>query len=218
MSNDIYADKIIPVSSNQVSINSSVNVTGNITCVSPDTGLSSSVLLSNDFAKYIGNTLSGLTISNSSGDLEHDITTAIGYCPDSTGTYILKLTSPLTKRIDAPWSSGNNSGGLFSGSVASTTWYYKFLIRKDSDGTVDSGFDTSITAANKPSGYTYYRRIGAVLTNGSQNIVKFRQQNKNEFIWDILVQNCATNHPGMSAVLQAVTYNQKVTLRSQLAS
>ena len=147
----------------------------------------------------------GLTTSNAAGDLSHDITIATGVARDSTDVVTLRLSSAMTKQIDAGWAAGTGAGGLFSGSVGNTTWYYVFIIRKDSDGTIDCGFDTSITAANKPAGYTYYRRIGAVLTNGSANIIKFRQQNGKEFIWDVVVANASTQNPGTNAVLQAVT-------------
>ena len=171
MSNDIYADKIIPVSSNQVSINSSVNVTGNITCVSPETGVSSSVLLSNDFAKYNYGSRSGLLPSNSSGDTDHDITISAGYCVDSTSTYVMKLTSPITKRIDAAWSAGDNGGFLDTGSVAINTQYAVWLIRKDSDGTSDAVASTSFTSPSMPGGYTYKRLLRGFATDGSANIV-----------------------------------------------
>ena len=171
MSNDIYADKIIPVSSNQVSINSSVNVTGNITCVSPETGVSSSVLLSNDFAKYNYGSRSGLLPSNSSGDTDHDITISAGYCVDSTSTYVMKLTSPITKRIDAAWSAGDNGGFLDTGSVAINTQYAVWLIRKDSDGTSDAVASTSFTSPSMPGGYTYKRLLRGFRTNASSQIV-----------------------------------------------
>lgn len=130
---------------------------------------------------YVPKFINGLTMSNAE-DTEHDITIAVGATNDSTNAYILKLTSNITKQIDASWSKGNNAGGLFSGTVEANTWYHVFLIRKDSDGTVDAGFDTSLTASNKPSGYTYYRYIGSIKTDASSNIHNFIQYN-NIFWW-----------------------------------
>jgi len=51
------------------------------------------------------------------------------------------------------------------------TSYHLFLIRKDSDGSIDAGWDTDIDCANIPSGYTAYRRIRSYLTDGSANIL-----------------------------------------------
>jgi microcystin-dependent protein len=118
--------------------------------------------------------IDGLITSNAA-DADHDITISVGACRDSSDAYNMTLASALTKRIDASWAAGDAAGGLFSGSVANATWYHVFLIRKDSDGAIDAGFDTSVVAANKPAGYSTYRRIGSVLTNGSANILSFTQ-------------------------------------------
>ena len=89
----------------------------------------------------------------------------------------------MVKQIDAAWAVGSNQGGMFTGSVANSTWYHVFAIRKDSDGSVDYGFDTSISGTNALSGYTFVRRIGSVLTDGSANIIGF-QQVGDHFFWD----------------------------------
>lgn len=120
------------------------------------------------------NYLTGLTLSNDS-DTAHDINVAIGQTTDSTNTVILNLISNITKRIDASWVVGDNSGGLFSGTVAANTTYHVFIIEKDSDDSIDIGFDTSLVAANIPAGYTEFRRIGSVITDSSANILQFLQ-------------------------------------------
>jgi hypothetical protein len=116
----------------------------------------------------------GLEISNNATDANNDIDIAAGSAADSTGAYTLTL-SAMTKQLDASWAAGTNAGGLFSGTKAADTWYHVFLIRKDSDGSIDAGFDTSTTAANIPSGYTAYRMIGSFLTDSSGNILTFYQ-------------------------------------------
>lgn len=123
----------------------------------------------------------GLITSNGT-DSDHDIDITTGDARDSTDTHDLSLSSAMTKQIDATWAAGTAAGGLFSGTVAADTYYYVYLIRKDSDGTIDAGFDTSTSAANIPVGYTYYRRIGSVLTDSSSNILPFTQQGK-RFTW-----------------------------------
>ena len=120
----------------------------------------------------------GMTLSNNVTDADHDIdiVSGIRYSLDYTtrGT----LTSTLTKQIDATWVAGNNAGGMASGvSLSIDTQYYTHALIK-SDGSVDVGFDTSLTASNLitdanviSSGYTKYRYIGPILTDGSKNII-----------------------------------------------
>jgi len=118
--------------------------------------------------------ITGLTLSNNAIDLNNDIDIAIGKCASDAGEK-LSLDSVLTKQLDAIWAIGSDAGGLFSGAKAINTWYHVFLIKKDSDGTIDAGFDTSVTALNIPAGYTAYRRIGSVLTDAAGNITPFIQ-------------------------------------------
>jgi len=120
------------------------------------------------------NYITGLTLSNDT-DTAHDIAIAVGECRDAADSADLALSAVLTKQIDATWAAGDDAGGMFTGTVANSTWYHVHLIKKDSDGTIDAGYDTSITAANIPAGYTAYRRIGSVLTDGSANILNFIQ-------------------------------------------
>lgn len=147
--------------------------------------------------------IAGLTTSVGT-DTDHDIDIAVGSARSTGDTADLKLTSGLTKQIDASWAAGTNQGGMFTGSVASLTTYHLFLIRKDSDGSIDAGFDTSASAANIPSGYTAYRRIASVLTNGSANIRGYTQQDDSFYI-DSVRQDYSTSNPGTSATLRAVT-------------
>lgn len=141
--------------------------------------------------------ISGLVMSNGT-DTDHDIDVTIGSARGTDDNVDLVLSSALTKRVDATWAVGDNAGGLFSGSVANDTWYAVHLIQKDSDGSIDVGFDTSETAANIPAGYTAYRRIGWVLTDGSANIINFKdrelaggavKREYNEYITDLNLVN-----------------------------
>ncbi len=93
---------------------------------------------------------------------------------------------------------------MFSGSVASSTTYHVFAILNDTDRSVDYGFDTSVTAANRPSGYTYFRRIGSVLTDASAHIVAFHQYG-DEFYLDTSVKDVDVTNPGTSAVTRTLT-------------
>lgn len=123
----------------------------------------------------------GLLLSNNVSDANNDIDIAVGKIRDSADSANIEMTTALTKRLDAAWAAGTNAGGLFSGSKANSTWYHVFVLMT-SDGEIDAGFDTSATAANKPAGYTYHRRIGAVRTNGSGNILAFYEY-ASYFLW-----------------------------------
>lgn len=151
--------------------------------------------------------ISGLTLA-SAADTDHDITVAVGEARDSTDAYDITLSAALTKQIDAAWSVGDNAGGLFSGAVANSTWYYFFLIRRSDTGVVDAGFDTSITAANIPTDYDAYRLLGAVRTNGSANILGFKQRgggSSRRFMFDTPIVDVAVTNPGTSAVARTLT-------------
>ena len=147
--------------------------------------------------------IDGLTLSNAA-DTEHDITIAAGAARDSTDAYTLGLAAAITKQIDAAWAAGTNAGGLDTGSVGNNTWYHVWLIRKDSDGTIDALFSTSATAPTMPAGYTYKRRIGSVLTNGSANIIGFLQ-NGDKYLWKTPIADVTAGTYGTSRTLVTLT-------------
>jgi hypothetical protein len=132
------------------------------------------------------NYIDGLTLSNDT-DADHDISVAAGACANTGYNLIMENDSAFVKRIDASWAAGTGNGGFPTGlSLSADTWYLYFMIAK-TDGTVDFGFDTSSTAANllaDATGYSYYRRIGFVLTDGSSNILGFTQFG-DWYIWDV---------------------------------
>lgn len=117
--------------------------------------------------------INGLVISNNTTDANNDIDISIGTCADSTKAYLLHLTSGLTKQLDAAWAAGTNAGGLDTGSKAASTWYYVWLIRKDSNAAIDALFSLSATSPTMPSGYTGKRRLGSIRTDGSSNLLGF---------------------------------------------
>lgn len=121
--------------------------------------------------------INGLAIANNATVPNTDIDVSPGRAKDAAGTIDLVLAAGLTKHLQSAgaWAAGNNGNGLFSGAKANSTWYHVFAIRKDSDGSVDVGFDTSFVAANRPAGYTAFRRIGSVKTNASGNVIAFLQ-------------------------------------------
>lgn len=121
--------------------------------------------------------LFGMTLSNNGSDATNDIDIAAGSCTDSTGVRLL-VGSALTKQLDATWAAGNNAGGRMSAAAIANTTYHVFAIYKDSDGSVDYGFDVSATAPTMPTGYTYFRRIGSII-RAAGAILAFKQVGDN---------------------------------------
>lgn len=120
--------------------------------------------------------LYGIDYEQDVGDTSHDIKFQVGYCRGANNLLNLHLATSLIKRIDANWTQGTNQGGFPTAlSLSTDTWYHLFVIGKP-DGTVDAGYDSSITATNllaDATGYTDYRRIGSIYTNSSHNITDF---------------------------------------------
>lgn len=88
------------------------------------------------------------------------------------GRRVALVSFPITKQLTVAWAPGNNSGGLFSGTAANTT-YHMFVIFNPITGAVDAGFDTSVLAANRPVGWLA-KRVGSIIRRGN-NILKFFQ-------------------------------------------
>lgn len=119
--------------------------------------------------------LFGLQLSNNATDAANDIDIAAGTAWASNVDAGLRLTSTLTKRLDASWSVGTNQGGLDTGSKANSTWYHVWLIRRSDTGVVDALFSTNATSPTMPTNYDQRRRIGSIVTNGSGAIRAFTQ-------------------------------------------
>lgn len=121
--------------------------------------------------------ISGLSLAVNATTPNTDIDIEAGRARDSTDTVDLILAAGMTKRLQASgaWSAGAGGNALFAGAKAANTWYHAFMIRKDSDGTIDFGFDTSLVAANRPAGYGKFVRLKgrAVKTDASGNIIPF---------------------------------------------
>ena len=122
--------------------------------------------------------ISGLVIANNVTDAAKDIDIATGEARDIADADTLELTSALTKQIDASWAVGTDAGGLdgtesVAGTPDADTWYHVWLIKRSDTGVVDVLFSESATAPTMPASYDYKRRIGAVLTDATPDIIAF---------------------------------------------
>lgn len=120
---------------------------------------------------YIG----GLLTSNDAGDADHDVAIAPGIARSDDDAANLKLASILTKQIDGAWAVGDDAGGLDTGAVGTDLMYAVWLIKRPDTGVVDALFSLDFAAPTMPADYTLKRLIGAVRTDGSDNIMAFLQ-------------------------------------------
>lgn len=134
----------------------------------------------------------GLRLSNSSTAPNTTINIAPGSIPTHDKTSSITLSSTLSKRINASWQSGSGNGGLDTGSLASSTWYSKWLIQRPDTGAVDALFSRSTTSPVMPSNYTLRARLGWVYSNGSGVIDQFRQDGDYFYWWNGLIQYFGT--------------------------
>lgn len=118
--------------------------------------------------------LSGLTLSTAGSSATFGV--AAGEAADSTNVAMMRLLSAYTKTTSA-WAVGSGNGSLDTGTIANSTWYHVWLIRRSDTGIVDVLVSTSATAPTMPGSgaYDQKRRIGSMLTDGSAQWVAFTQ-------------------------------------------
>lgn len=152
-------------------------------------------------------TLWGLTLSNnvSSPNTVIDIQAGESASTDSTKP-LLMISSAVTKTTGA-WTVGSGNGGLDTGTVANSTWYHVYQIMRPDTGVVDFLLSTSATAPTMPANYTHKRRIGSIRTNGSAQIIAFKQF-EDFFYWDagvIDLNGSTTNSADITVTLSVPT-------------
>ena len=116
--------------------------------------------------------IGGLQLSNDA-DGDHDVNITAGSARDDADAADIILASEITKQIDASWSVGDDAGGMDTGSVGATLLYAVWLIRRSDTGVEDALFSLSFTSPTMPASYDEKRLIGAVKTDGSNNIIAF---------------------------------------------
>lgn len=144
--------------------------------------------------------IDGCIIQNDATDPSHDINLLAGVCRDSTNQYDLATTGIFTKQLDGSWAIGSGVGAMDTGSIAAASWYHIWIIRRDSDATIDWLASLSATAPTMPVGWTAKRRVGSVLTDGSANIIPFTQFG-DQFLWSVPVTDANAVAVGTTAIL-----------------
>lgn len=86
-----------------------------------------------------------------------------------------KVLSSVSLTLDA---SATGANKLDTGALANNTWYYLWVIYAPSTGTTACLLSTSSTSPTMPSGYTYKARVGALITDGSANLMRTVQKGR----------------------------------------
>lgn len=71
--------------------------------------------------------------------------------------------------LEALTMTNTGAGGLDTGSLAASTWYYFYLIYNPTTGDIAALASRSAKSPTLPSGYTYFRRMGALRTDATAN-------------------------------------------------
>jgi hypothetical protein len=161
--------------------------------------------------------IDGLKLSNNVSDATNDIDIASGEAADDAGSFLIRLSSGLTKRLDAAWSVGTGNGGLDTGSIANTT-YHLFLIQRSDTGVSDVLFSTSPTSPTMPTNYDRKRRIGSIIRSGAA-ILGFTQFG-NEFTLntEALDNNGAVAPASTNGILQTLTVPSGIQVIAQVVA
>ncbi|MBF8177255.1 hypothetical protein [Herminiimonas contaminans] len=125
------------------------------------------------------------------------MTLSAGRAADSTGSVVMSLASSITKTT-AAWAVGN-AGGLDTGTIANSTWYHFYEIRRPDTGVVDWIFSLSPTVPTLPTNYTQYRHIGFGFINASTQWRRFFHDG-DDWTWDAPTLDIDVTGPGATAV------------------
>jgi len=94
------------------------------------------------------------------------------YCPYNSASISCAISTAVS-----------GAGGIDTGSVAASTWYYVYVIYNGSD--IHAILSLSSSAPALPSGYTYYCRVGSIVTNSSGYLYRTIQNGrKTQYIVD----------------------------------
>jgi len=144
-----------------------------------------------------------ITVANGT-DTDHDIDFGAGVFQFDDGSG-QATASVLTKQIDTVWSEGDNQGGLDTGTVAIDTTYFLFAIYNPTTKVSDFLFSASLASPTMPSGYTKKKRIGALITDGSSNILNgtyiFSKDGSYTFRYLVGISDEVNADPGTSGVI-----------------
>jgi hypothetical protein len=159
--------------------------------------------------------IAGLTLSTAGSSSTFAV--AAGDATDSTAQGLMQLTASISKTTSS-WAVGTGNGSLDTGTIANTTWYHVFLIRRLDTGVVDVLISTSATAPTMPANYTWFRRIGSMRTNSSGQWSRFFQDG-DRFEWETPFTSFGpVSNPGTAAVLRGLAVPTNVNVVAEIGA
>lgn len=190
---------------------------GTVTSVATGVGLTGGPITTSGTAAldpaYLRGYISGLTLSNDGVSPLTVIDIAAGVATADDQSAIMKLASAYTKTFSA-WTVGTGVGGLDTGSVASNVDYHLFAIQRSDTGVVDVLLSRSATAPTMPTNYDRKRRLGAILTTGT-NIRGFVQLG-NEFLLKASVLDVSGSGMSVTAGNAQLTVPNGVSVKAKM--
>lgn len=135
-----------------------------------------------EFLAAIPNYITGMNINQNAIDTANDINFTAGACASTDNLSMIRNSSTMTKRLDATWTAGEAGGLLDTGTRAVSTWYYLFAIYNPTTRVSDFLASTSSSSPTLPSGFSRFRRIGAVYSDAS-NVNKPWKQFGRVMLW-----------------------------------
>jgi hypothetical protein len=156
-------------------------------------------------AFYSGNSqISGLSMLNSPGDLDHDIDFGAGSVHNITEKLRVML-SAMTKKLDAVFTAGTNQGMLDTGTIGANADYYLYLIGKNTDPAAgDILASLNATTPALPATWTNYTLIGICQTDAASKIRLgkwSRNLNEIEFRYKVYINDFPMGATGSTARL-----------------
>ena len=115
---------------------------------------------------FLDNYINGFNLSLNTTNPTYQIDISSGVCRNDNNDGDIRSTSTITVDITA---SGAN--GLDTGSEASNTWYYIYIIYDSTTDTTAGLISASPTSPTMPGSYTEKRYIGSIRNNGGSNFV-----------------------------------------------
>lgn len=150
----------------------------------------------------VNNYITGFQLSNGS-PAASKVNVAAGYASDSTNVLMVTATS---KTVDF---TTTGAGALDTGTVAASS-AYAILMISNNTGSLVNALATKETAGSAisptlPGGYTLYRYVGTVLTDGSANILAFSQTGNIFLRAAAVTADLSTSSPATSQTLVTLT-------------
>jgi len=113
------------------------------------------------------------------------------------------IATAMTKTLQSSgsWAAGTGQNGLDTGAKSNSTWYHCYAIYNPTTLVSDFLFSTgAITPTALPSGYTKFKRVGSIKTDGSGNILGFFQNGTYFFLKIPVLDFSGTSTTTLTAV------------------